>query len=158
ASLSLESVKQGLKNVNWPGRLEIMDTRPAIIIDGAHNLIAARRLAAFLADYAGKQKITLVIGILDDKPYRAMLKSLVPLCSKVIITRPLIERSLPAEILAKTVREMTDQVEVIEDVAAAVARAMEVTGENDVVCIAGSLYVVGEAKAALEGTSVTIHA
>ncbi len=158
AALDLDSVKQGLKNVNWPARLEIINTRPAVIIDGAHNLVAARRLAAFLSDYAEKQKITLVIGILDDKPYRAMLKSLIPLCSRTIITRPIIERSLPAGVLENTVREITDQVEIIEDVAAAVARAMEVTDENGVVCIAGSLYVAGEAKAALEGTSVMIQA
>ncbi|MFP4668852.1 MAG: bifunctional folylpolyglutamate synthase/dihydrofolate synthase, partial [Desulfobacterales bacterium] len=153
-SINLESVKKGMENVNWPGRLEVLDTCPEVIIDGAHNLIAARRLAAFLEDYTEKQKITLVIGILDDKPYRAMLKSLVPLCHKIIITRPKIERSLPAARLAKAVRQMTDQAEIIEDVAEAVSRAMETTSENDIVCIAGSLYVVGEAKAALEGTPV----
>ncbi|MCF8110951.1 MAG: bifunctional folylpolyglutamate synthase/dihydrofolate synthase [Desulfobacteraceae bacterium] len=154
ASINLESVKKGMENVNWPGRLEIMDTRPAVIIDGAHNLIAARRLAAFLKDYAEKQKITLVIGILDDKPYRAMLKSLVPLCNRVIITRPKIERSLPAAVLARTAGEITERAEIVEDVAEAVSRAMEVTDENDVVCIAGSLYVVGEAKAAFGGVPV----
>ncbi|MFO7930871.1 MAG: bifunctional folylpolyglutamate synthase/dihydrofolate synthase [Thermodesulfobacteriota bacterium] len=153
APLTLGSIKQGIKNVNWPGRLEILDTRPAVIIDGAHNLIAARRLAAFLADYARGRKVTMVIGILDDKPYRAMLKSLIPVCSRVIFTRPVIERSLPARLLAEASGDMTDQIEIIEDVGRAVARAMEVTAENDVVCIAGSLYVVGEAKAALEGAS-----
>ncbi|MCF8024845.1 MAG: bifunctional folylpolyglutamate synthase/dihydrofolate synthase [Desulfobacteraceae bacterium] len=155
-SLSFEDIKPGLENVRWPGRLEILETRPEILIDGAHNLIAARRLAAFLSDYGRNRKVTLVIGILDDKPYKAMLKSLVPLCDHIIATRPVIERSLPASTLAGIAMEMTDQVEVIDDVSSAVVRAMEVTPETGIICIAGSLYVAGEAIAALEGMSVPV--
>lgn len=149
--LGPDAVKQGLENVRWPGRLEMLPTTPPVIIDGAHNLIAARRLASFLADTAGGRRITLVIGILDDKPYRAMLKSLVPLCHRVIVTRPVIDRSLPAETLAAEVRRFTHRVEIEENVEKAVFSAMQTTPGEDLVCIAGSLYVVGEAKAALEG-------
>ncbi|MCF8035374.1 MAG: bifunctional folylpolyglutamate synthase/dihydrofolate synthase [Desulfobacteraceae bacterium] len=149
-SLTLDTIKNGMENHRWPGRLEILDTRPSIIIDGAHNLIAARRLAAFLADYAENRRVTMVIGILDDKPYMAMLKSLLPLCDRLIFTRPVIERSLPAETLLQAAREFTGPAGIIEDVATAVFTAMDVTSPEDVVCIAGSLYVVGEARAALE--------
>jgi dihydrofolate synthase/folylpolyglutamate synthase len=130
----------------------MLETKPPIILDGAHNLIAARRLASYLSDLGRDKKITLVIGILDDKPYQAMLKTLVPLCSRVIVTKPVIDRSLDPKVLAKEVRQFEKKVEVIQSVSEAVSHAMETTSETDFICIAGSLYVVGEAKAALEGS------
>jgi dihydrofolate synthase/folylpolyglutamate synthase len=110
-------------------------------------------LAAFLAETAPDRNITLVIGILDDKPYQAMLNALVPLCRRVIVTRPVIDRSLAPRILEKAARKMTDRVEIVEDVKQAVLHAMETTPDKDFICVAGSLYVVGEAKAALEGAA-----
>lgn len=151
--LELRHIKKGLADVKWPGRLEMLETKPPIILDGAHNLIAARRLASFLSDSAADKKITLVIGILDDKPYQAMLNTLVPLCSRVIVTRPVIDRSLAPGVLARAVRQMTDQVEIIESVKDALAHAIATTQDKELICIAGSLYVVGEAKAALQGAA-----
>lgn len=150
--INLSHIKDGLASVKWPGRLEMLETKPPIILDGAHNLIAARRLASYLSDLGSDKKITLVIGILDDKPYQAMLKTLVPLCSRVIVTKPVIDRSLDPKVLAKEVRQFEKKVEVIQSVSEAVSHAMETTSETDFICIAGSLYVVGEAKAALEGS------
>ncbi|MBA2880879.1 dihydrofolate synthase/folylpolyglutamate synthase [Desulfosalsimonas propionicica] len=150
-AIDVSRIKDGLANVRWPGRLEMIDTTPPMILDGAHNLIAARRLAAFLSDTAADKNITLVIGILDDKPCQAMLNTLVPLCQRVIVTRPVIDRSLPARVIEAGVKKLTDHVEIVESVRDAVFYAMETTANTDLICVAGSLYVVGEAKAALEG-------
>jgi dihydrofolate synthase/folylpolyglutamate synthase len=87
---------------------------------------------------------------LDDKPYRAMLQALVPICRRVILTQPRIDRRLPAQVLLPVVKEFTDDVTVVPDVQSAVLGAINTAGANDAVCIAGSLYVVGEAKEALE--------
>ena len=146
-----EAVQAGFLAVRWPGRLEIVSGSPTFVIDGAHNLNAARRLADFLGGYAGRRKITLVIGILDDKPYEGMLKALVPLCHHVVLTRPKIDRSLAPEILLETVRSLTPSVDIINNVGDAVRAAQQCTSPDDIVCIAGSLYVVGEAKAAIDG-------
>ena len=150
AAISTESIKQGLANTRWPGRLEIVCDHPLLILDGAHNLAAARRLARYLAENLAGRRITLVIGILDDKPYRAMLNSLLPECLRVIITRAQTQRALAPEKLYAIAKKTIADAKMIPDVAAAVRNAIETAGSNDVICVAGSLYVVGEAKEAIE--------
>jgi dihydrofolate synthase/folylpolyglutamate synthase len=145
-----ECLQRGLAETRWPGRLEQVLDRPLTLLDGAHNLIAARTLARYLKTGLAGRAITLVIGILDDKPYREILSALVPHCRRVILTRPKIDRALPPEKLIPAASELTADWSVIPDVAAAVSHAINSAAPDDVVCIAGSLYVVGEAKAALE--------
>ena len=147
--LDFQAIQKGLKTHHWPGRLEMIETTPPILIDGAHNLMAARHLGRFLKEQMQGRKITLVIGILDDKPYAAMLRSILPHCHQAIFTRPVIERSLPAQTLEKTARPYIANTKVIADVAEAVSYACQHTAPHDLICIAGSLYVVGEAKQAL---------
>jgi dihydrofolate synthase/folylpolyglutamate synthase len=79
-----------------------------------------------------------------------MLKSLIPLCSKVILTRPKIDRALPPEKLYPIARKMIPDIHVIPDVDNAVIHAIESASPEDAICIAGSLYVVGEAKELFE--------
>jgi dihydrofolate synthase / folylpolyglutamate synthase len=149
ASISQENCRQGLLNLSWPGRLEIVCESPRIILDGAHNLVAARKLAAYLAQEAGQRPITMVIGILDDKPYKAMLSALVPVTQKVIFTRPKIDRGLPPETLYTEARQYGKEMMILPDVHQAVQQAVNQAAPDDIICIAGSLYVVGEAKASL---------
>lgn len=148
-SLTLEQIKAGLAATRWPGRLEIVSQSPMIILDGAHNLMAARYLARYLSQHLPQRDITLVVGILSDKPYAAMLRILLPVCRRAIITRAQIDRSLPPATLFAVAKEIISELTIIPQVGSAVRAAVEAAGPNDVVCIAGSLYVVGEAKAAL---------
>ncbi len=103
-----------------------------------------------MSENLSDRNITLVIGILDDKPHDAMLKSLLPLCSRAIITAPQIDRALPPEALHKVARQILSDITIIPHVNSAVQHAVETASPHDVVCVAGSLYVVGEAKEALE--------
>jgi len=146
ATIPLESVRTGLARTKWPGRLEIVTTAPLVILDGAQNQAAAKNLAAYLHDIMKGRRVTLVTGILDDKPYRTMLKTLLPHCSRVVITRPRIDRGLAPEKLYAVAKEIISDVSISPDVDAAVTAAIESASPHEAVCIAGSLYVVGEAK------------
>jgi dihydrofolate synthase/folylpolyglutamate synthase len=148
--LTVKNIEDGLKQNKWPGRLEIISTSPLILLDGAHNFIAARNLSKYLIEHLSNRNITLVIGILDDKPYASMLKCLVPFCHKVILTRPKIDRALSPERLFPIAKELISDIDIVPDVAKAVKLAIETTPEKDAICIAGSLYVVGEAKETFE--------
>ncbi|MDM8537642.1 folylpolyglutamate synthase/dihydrofolate synthase family protein [Desulfobacterales bacterium HSG17] len=140
-------VKKGLAITRWPGRLEHIQDKPLVIIDGAHNLKAAKVLGKYLASTLQDKKLTLVLGILDDKPHEKMLESLVPCAHNIIITKAKIDRSLEPSVLKKAVQEITKQpVTIIEDVKKAVTHAIAISKEEDAVCIAGSLYVAGEAR------------
>ena len=147
--LSSEIIKNGIENNKWPGRLEIISREPLVILDGAHNLVAAKLLAKYLSDLPRHLNLTLVLGILDDKPYEAILKELLPKCRKVVLTSPKIDRALPVEELVPIAEKMGCKIEAIPDVATAVISAIENAVSTDAICIAGSLYVVGEAKQAL---------
>lgn len=155
ADISLQNIKDGLAQNYWPGRLEIVSTAPFILLDGAHNLIAAQNLAKFLSKNLTDRKITLVIGILSDKPYSAMLRRLLPVCSRTILTRPGTDRALAPEKLYLTAKDIISDIHIIPDVGKAVRHAIETTPPDDAICIAGSLYVVGEAKEELESVIST---
>ena len=145
-NLTLKNIKDGLEQNRWPGRLEIVSTSPLIFLDGAHNFIAARHLARYLSENLSDRNITLLIGILDDKLYKPMLKTLPPLCRKVILTRPKIDRALSPEKLYPIAKKIISNIHVIPDVDKAIIHAIEHASPKDAICIAGSLYVVGEAK------------
>ena len=149
-NLTLKNIKDGLEQNRWPGRLEIVSSSPMILLDGAHNFIAARKLARYLSENLSDRNITLLIGILDDKPYKAILKDLLPLCRKVILTRPKIDRALAPEKLYPIAQKIISDIHVIPDVDKAIIHAIENASPDDVICIAGSLYVVGEAKELFE--------
>ncbi|MBW2408489.1 MAG: bifunctional folylpolyglutamate synthase/dihydrofolate synthase, partial [Deltaproteobacteria bacterium] len=142
-------IRDGLAQTHWPGRLEIVHQKPLIILDGAHNLIAARNLGRYLARNLDGRKLTMVIGILDDKPYASMLKSMLAACDRVILTRATINRALDPEVLYALARPLVKETTIIADVGKAVAHAIKIAGPDEAICVAGSLYVVGEAMEAL---------
>jgi len=140
-------VKEGLSKARWPGRLEHVMDKPLVILDGAHNLDAVKVLGKYLASFLKGRQLTLVLGILDDKPYEKMLETLVPLAGKVIITQAKIDRSLDPAVLKVAAERLAQRpVIIIKDVKEAVTHAIKNSEDTDVVCVAGSLYVVGEAK------------
>jgi dihydrofolate synthase/folylpolyglutamate synthase len=147
--LPLPKIREGLLNTQWPGRLEIVCQSPVVILDGAHNLAASKMLADYLSQNMAARKKTLVVGILDDKPYEDMLRCLIPVCSRVILTQPAIDRSLSPDKLYLVAEKMISDISIIPDVGVAVKHAVDTALPDEVVCIAGSLYVVGEAKEAL---------
>jgi dihydrofolate synthase/folylpolyglutamate synthase len=148
--LKLANIKKGLRTNHWPGRLETVSENPLIMMDGAHNQAAARNLARFLSSNLAGSKITLVIGILDDKPYKVMLNSLLPLASRVVLTRAKINRALDPQKLQEVAAEYRIKSTIIPDVVRAVKYAIDTSAPEDAICIAGSLYVVGEAKEAFD--------
>jgi dihydrofolate synthase / folylpolyglutamate synthase len=143
------AIRKGLLNTRWPGRLEVAGTDPYLILDGAHNLMAARLLRRHLIRYFKDRNITLVVGILDDKPFRAIMRDLSAPCRRVIVTQPKIDRAIPAQRLGAVAKEFSPHVEIIQNVGDALRLALATTAKEDVICVAGSLYVVGEAKTAL---------
>ena len=147
--LTFEQIKTGIETNKWPGRLEIISKDPLVILDGAHNLVAAKLLAKYLSDLPRHLNLTLVIGILDDKPYEEILNELLPLCRKAVFTSPKIDRALPVEKLVPIAKKLKCKYDVIPNVGEAVISTINNAVSTDAICIAGSLYVVGEAKQAL---------
>ncbi len=155
-SISFDHMQQGLLTQEWPGRLEVVTQSPMLLLDGAHNMMAVRELANYLAANLQDKKITLVSGILDDKAYPDMLRCLLPLCSRAILTQPKIDRSLSPNTLLEAAKDIISNVKVIASVPEAVSFAMNTSAPEDVVCITGSLYLVGEVKEAIDNGLIPI--
>lgn len=145
--LEEQVIREGLTETRWAGRLEVVSEKPTVLVDGAHNLMAINTLADFLKEtYPGKT-ITLLTGILDDKAYDAMFKRLLPLCRRVILVKAQSERSIDPKNLMEVASQLCEDARIIEDIPEAIQFARENSSPDDVICISGSLYVVGEAKA-----------
>ena len=85
--------------------------------------------------------------MLEDKPYPAMLKSILSVCSRVIFTKPVIDRALEPEVLYEASKEIVKNTKIIPNIKEAIDYAVKTASKDEVICITGSLYVVGEAKA-----------
>lgn len=145
--ISERTIRLGLKATQWPGRLEVVSQNPLTMVDGAHNLMSIHKLSDYLEESHPDKKITLVTGVLDDKSYSAMFKRLLPLCSRVILTQAKTERAIEPEKLFQVAKDLCNDVTIINDIPEAIRHAESKTAADDMICISGSLYVVGEAKA-----------
>ena len=145
-SVGDDDVAEGLRTVQWEGRMERIGSFPTVLVDGAHNPSAISALCRSLREDFSYDKLIVVFGVLGDKDYRAMLKRLAPLADRIIITGMEAQRAVkPAgfEAFAKTLH---DCVESAADSREALARARKIAGRNDLICVTGSLYLVGEIK------------
>lgn len=138
-----------------PGRLEVVGHQPLVLLDGAHNVAGARSLAAALADEFPPSPRVMVVGLLREKDPAEMLAALdVGSARHLICCRaPSARARAPEEIAAAAVELGVDpdRVEVVDEVAAAVERALEVTEPDEQIVVTGTLYVVGAARALFSG-------
>ncbi|MGB9867382.1 MAG: bifunctional folylpolyglutamate synthase/dihydrofolate synthase [Bacillota bacterium] len=146
-----EAVVSGIAKVKWPGRLEIVQRDPLIILDGAHNPGGAEVLAQALRELFPESKITLLMGMLKDKPVGDVVRTLVPVAHRVVVTTPPSHRALSAQALAEHVGTYTHNVIVQEVPAEALEVAREMLEEDGVLCVTGSLYLVGHLRGCLVG-------
>ena len=152
--LDREALYEGLKRARQPGRFEVIgggteagdESKPLVIIDGAHNEAGAQALQETMAQYFSGKKILLVAGILADKQIDSIVKFLTKITDHIIVTEPDNPRKLAAEKLAEHVADFGAAAEVVSDVEAAVHRAKELADGYDVILFAGSLYLIGDVR------------
>ena len=150
--ISEEALREGLRKTRWAGRFEILGKDPLMIIDGAHNPDGAKQLAECLATYLPDRKITFLMGVMADKDYRQMIRTMAPFAKRFVAVTPDSSRSLPCEELARVIEEETGlPAAAAGDVKSGFSLARQGLAEGDVLCIFGSLYQVGDVQEALEG-------
>ncbi|MBI3987300.1 MAG: bifunctional folylpolyglutamate synthase/dihydrofolate synthase [Lentisphaerae bacterium] len=142
-----DTLKAGLNTVSWPGRFQVLRESPPVILDGAHNPEAGDRLVETLGEILKKIPLGLVVGMCADKDSAQFLKPFKRLVRRCWAVPLNIERSLPVEAMAGLAR--THGWDVTEStVEAALREAVQWAAANrGAVCIAGSLYLVGEVLA-----------
>ena len=108
------AVAEGLRKTRWAGRLELLQSAPMLLLDGAHNPAGASTLARALKKDFSFRRLWLIFGVLGDKDYRTMVKRLFPLADGVILTRPDSDRALPLDVLLPAAKEFNKNIQVIE--------------------------------------------
>lgn len=143
--VSEDQIRAGLRKVDWPGRMQVISTSPEIVLDGAHNPAAARALAAALQKEYRDRRILMVIGIMDDKDIRGILKWIVPLGDHIIYTRPQYYRAAAPERLMAEAASFDVSGDIVPTLFPALDRARALAYPSDVIVVCGSLFTVGEA-------------
>ncbi len=142
------AIRQGLATVEWPGRFQILQRRPLVVVDGAHNVDSADKLRRTLEIMFPGRRIILVFGVAADKDVDGMIQELMPVASQVIVTSAAHPRAIPAAELRSRVGAHGYASTLSAGVPEALEMARQAAGPDDVICVTGSLFVVGDALTA----------
>lgn len=145
ANIPTDSIKKGIQSVKWPGRLQVLRKAPTVVVDGAHNPFSAKKLREALDTYFTFDNLYVVLGVSSDKDITGIIREITRGCRLAIVVRSQHPRAANTTTLSE---ELACQgVETIEapDVRSAVNIATSKADKEDLVCVTGSLFVVGEA-------------
>ena len=148
--ISADHIRNGLKNTDWPGRMQVVSKNPTVILDGAHNPAAARALAGSLKSGFRYNRLILVLGVMADKAIGPLLREIVPLADYAVYTRPVYFRAATPETLMAAASPYGIPGETAPGLCEAIERAVSMADPEDLVVICGSLFTVGEALACLD--------
>ncbi len=137
------AVFEGLRQVRWPARFEILWEEPLFILDGGHNPQCAEALARNLADYLPGEKLTFLVGVLADKDYRQMLDLISPFAACFICVTPDSSRALNSEDLAAVIAERGFSSAACSSIEDGIRMALDT--EHPVMAF-GSLYLAGHVR------------
>lgn len=146
APVSDAAIRQGIENTRWPGRFEILERAPYVIVDGAHNQDSVRQLVATIDALLPKSTVQWIFGASDDKDVRGMFAELLPRAPEIVLTRASHPRATDPENLAMLAEEFGAHAVVAKNTAEALEIARAQMDRFDVTVITGSLFIVAEAR------------
>jgi dihydrofolate synthase / folylpolyglutamate synthase len=146
-SISRRDIIEGLENATHAGRLELLEGSPPVLLDGAHNMAGVRALVEYLNEFISSP-VTLIFGAMRDKELAEMAGLLFPEAERLILTEMKNPRAADARALSRAVPGGFDSSRVTHasSPSEALRRAFEVTPPDNLITVAGSLYLVGEIR------------
>ena len=142
-----DNIKDGISKTLWPGRLEIINKKPLVFIDGAHNFEGGQALNCALDKYFSNKNKIFIVGFLRDKDYRQIMELLAPNAKLIITVTPNNERALSSGELADELKQIS-AANVLDGVTVenSLKLALESSDDESVICGFGSLYMIGELR------------
>jgi len=153
-ALNVAAVREGLATVRWPGRLQILhrgENAPTVLVDCAHNPDSAEKLRYALTHDYDYERLWLIFGAPTDKDIIGMMKQLLPLAYGIIVTSASHPRSAAPAELARLAAGLGYEATPAADMESAVITAWENAGPGDLICVTGSIIVVGDLLNQWEG-------
>ncbi len=148
-NITKEHIYDGIRDVSWPGRFDIVCRDPLFIIDGGHNPQCLEALVKNMQDYLSDRRIIALTGVLADKDYGDMYKPVMPYIEQFVCVTPPNPRRLLASELAVHLQNAGAVATACEDIRDGVRKAIELAGNDGVVLCFGSLYTIGDIRNAL---------
>lgn len=155
-SISDDALIRGIKNVRWPGRMEILRTSPTVLLDGAHNSAGIKALCRALKNDFAYERLIFVFGVLRDKDYGTMVRQLASLADELIITSPETERALSLTDLLPIAQQYKKNTRTVKRPIDALKKALSMATRSDLICVAGSLYLAGDIKKGLSSLDLEV--
>lgn len=146
--ISDNDITEGLSEVKWPGRFELLGKNPVFILDGSHNPHGMAATAESLRSNFGDKKLVFLTGIMADKDVHAMITLIAPMAKRFVTVAPDNPRALSAEEYAKILRENGLEAEAEKTIEDGVKAAINLAGKDGVVCALGSLYFSADIRSA----------
>lgn len=143
-NISHAAIYHGIRQAYWPGRLQLIKKNPRVLIDVAHNADGISALVSNLRAIYNFDNLICLFGVMKNKNYKMMLKTLSTITNLLITVTPEYKRSLPAEELSGAARPFFDRVETIPEISKAFEYALSIASAKDLICVVGSHFVVGE--------------
>jgi len=148
--IPIKAVSDGFSKTKWPGRFQILKKDPIVVLDTAHNPDAATELRRSVDEVLEYDRGILVLGMLEDKDIEGFAAEIYPIAGMVICTTPQNPRALPAEKVAEVMKTYVRKSGPIPNVADALEKALDISGEDDMILVTGSNATVGEAMQYLD--------
>ena len=139
-----KAILSGLSKVDWPGRLEIYSRNPLVILDVAHNPDGINNLVSALGKLFPDKNIYFVFGVMEDKNYRKMLQIMSKIAKGITLTQPVYSRSARLDSLVDSARKLGMRYSAVPGVKEAYKSALKKLKKDDVLCVTGSHFTVGE--------------
>ena len=148
-NITEDHIRDGLRDTAWPGRFDIVSRDPLFIIDGGHNPQCIDALVKNITDYLAGRRLIALTGVLADKDYGEMFRPVMAHVTEFVCVTPDNPRKLPAAELAEHLQRAGAKAVACATVAEGVAKAKELAGSDGAVLCFGSLYTIGDIKAAV---------
>ena len=148
-NITEDHIREGIRDVSWPGRFDIVSRNPLFIIDGGHNPQCIDALVKNIVDYLAGRRLIALVGVLADKDYGEMFRPVMEFVTEFVCVTPDNPRQLPAAELAEHLQRAGAQAVACETVAQGVDKAKELAGSDGAVLCFGSLYTIGAIKDAV---------
>ena len=144
--ISEDQIGDGYRNIDWPGRMEIISRDPLIIVDGAHNRDSFRKFKNTIDAYLPNKKKLLIFGASEDKEVELMLGRIQSSLDELIITKAQHPRALEGEVIAVKAEKMNLKYHITDSVEDALATALRLADDQTVILAAGSIFIAGAVK------------
>lgn len=144
--LTLQAVQRGLAQVEWPGRFEVLQRKPAIVVDSAHNRDSALKLRMTIDEYFPGKDLVLLFGASEDKDVNGMFAELMPRVKRLVATQSVHPRAMDANKLVELAHQFGVRAQSVLPLEAAFHTARSLAGENSVLVAAGSLFIAAAVR------------